>query len=468
MMKNNRINIEEIFSHIEYSFPEHLEKSRNFVRQPSISATGYGIKDMAKLVANEIELIGGTAEIVPTGGNPVVFGEIDVGASRTILVYGMYDVQPVEGENWIVQPFAGEIVEMEPFGPCLVNRGIMNSKGPLIGFFCAMQSLKSVCGCFPVNLKFVIEGEEELGSVSLSKFVEDHHDRLRADAAFFPFYSQDRNGKLIMYLGIKGMVFLDLEVRGGNWGAPTTRNVHAMNAGWFHSPAWPLVDSLSTMLSRDQKLILIDDIYDDVAPPSAEDLELLHGLSNSFDMNVPLKDNEVEHFKYKLTGEDLLRKFLFEPSLNIDGLYSGCPGEGMKTVLPHEAHAKIDIRLVPKMEPNRVADQVRKHLSKRGFDCIEVKQNSASYPASKGSLSDLANNTLIKAYQCTGYQPEIWPLMAGAAPFYLFTQVLGMPLAIGGLGHGGRQHSPNEYATVEGMRLFEKSAAAFVALIGNE
>lgn len=460
-MNAKTIDLNQVYAHIDQSWDEHLKRTQKFIQQPSISATNTGIQEMAEMVAEEIRALGGEAQVMPSAGHPIVYGHVDVGAPRTVLIYGMYDVQPVEGEEWLVDPFSGDVVDLERFGPCMVSRGIMNSKGPLIGTFNAMQSLKSVAGTLPVNLKFLVEGEEELGSRSLPAFVEQHKDLLTADAAFFPFYSQDLTGKVVQWLGVKGLVFLELVCRGGDWGGPTTRDVHGMNAVWFHSPTWSLVHALSTMLSADQQHILIEDIYNEVAPPSAEDLELLETLATSFDETTQMKDYEVRRFKYNISGVDLLRRFLYEPSLNIDGLISGHPGEGMKTVLPHEARAKIDIRLVPKMDPSRVVEQVRRHLDKHGFGHIEVRQQSG-YPWSKSSVSDQANTAMVETYRSLGFEPEIWPLVSGAAPFYLFTQTLGIPVAMGGLGHGGRQHSPNEYATIEGMKLYEKSAAAFV------
>ncbi|MGQ0572448.1 MAG: M20/M25/M40 family metallo-hydrolase [Armatimonadota bacterium] len=458
--------LNDVFAHLDESFPQHLEATRAFVRQPSISADATGIQETAGLVAAEIEGLGGHAEIVATAGHPVVYGRIDVGAPRTLLIYGMYDVQPVVGEAWTVQPFGGEIVDLEGFGPCVVSRGIMNSKGPLIGFFCAMRALQHVMGTLPVNLKFVIEGEEELGSPHLPVFVQRHADDLRADGVFFPFYAQDRSGKVVQHLGVKGLVFLELIARGGVWGGPTSRGIHGSNAGWIHSPAWYLVQALATMLSQDQKLILIQDIYDDVAPPSEEDLRILRTLGDTFDASVRLADCDVRRFKYDLGGPDLLRKFLHQPSVNIDGVVSGHWEEGAKTLLPHEARAKMHIRLVPNMEPDRVVELTRRHLRQRGFGDLEI-QVHAAYPWSKSKLSDPVNAALLETYRALGFAPEVWPLTAGAAPLYLFTRELGIPVAVGGLGHGGRQHSSNEYASVEGMRSFEKSAAAFVMMFGT-
>lgn len=455
------IDLDAVFSHIDSAWDEHLKRTQAFIQQPSISATGEGIQEMAALVAAHIEELGGSAQVIPTAGHPVVYGHVDVGAPKTLLIYGMYDVQPVLGEEWRVPPFSGEVVDLEGFGPCVVSRGIMNSKGPLVGTFNAMRALQEVTGSLPVNLKFVIEGEEEMGSRHLPDFVAEHKDLLAADAAFFPFYSQDLTGKVVMWLGTKGLVFLELICRGGDWGGPTTRSVHGMNAVWFHSPTWSLVHALSTMLSQSQKHILIDGLYDQVAPPSAEDLVLLDRLAETFDETIQMKDYEVKRFKYDFGGVALLRRFLYEPSLNIDGLVSGHHEEGMKTVLPDEARAKIDIRLVPTMRPEHVVERVRAHLDRHGFEHIEVRQHSG-YPASKSSVSDPVNSAMVEAYQEMGCEPEIWPLIAGAAPFYLFTQELGIPLAVGGMGHGGRQHSPNEYAIEAGMREYEKSAAAFV------
>ncbi|NOZ27076.1 MAG: M20/M25/M40 family metallo-hydrolase [Chloroflexi bacterium] len=456
--------LERIHQHIDEHFDEHLERVRRLVRQPSISADGTGMAETAALVADLIREAGGQAEIVPTPGYPVVFGEINVGAPKTLLVYGMYDVQPVVGETWDVSdPFGGEVIDLPNLGPCLVNRGVYNSKGPLANFFNALESFRAVGEPYPVNLKFMVEGEEELGSRHLPGFVEEYKDRLQADFAFFPFYAQDPNGKVIMYLGVKGILFMELVARGGDWGGPTTRGIHGSNAVWFHSPTWVLLHALTSMITPDQKHILIDGFYDDIVPPSAEDEELLERLIETFTPETQLQENDVRRFKYDLTGVDLLRKYLYQPTLNIDGIISGHTAEGTKTLLPHEARAKIDIRMVPNMRPERMLQLVKDHLARHGYaDKIEVVANDAYPPAKTRLRGNPAAEALVKTYRDLGFEPEIWPHLGGSAPFYLFTEVLNIPTAMGGLGHGGRAHSPNEYATLEGMRLCEKSIAAFL------
>lgn len=448
---------------VKEDFPAHLEFLRTWLRQPSISGTGEGIQEMAELVRAAIaDDLRGTARVEQTTGHPIVIGRVDVGASRTLLVYGMYDVQPVEGEKWLVSPFSGDEVDLPGFGQCVVSRGVMNSKGPLANLISTVKTLLDRSGTLPVNLVFLVEGEEELGSVSLPAFVETHLDELRADAALFPFYSQDRNGKVLMYLGTKGLTFLDLTVSGGEWGAPRSAGIHGMNAGWFHNPGWVLASLLSSMMSADQTRIAIEGIYDEVAGPDELDLELLDRLDQTFDSDTQLTGYDVARFKHDASGAALMRKFLFEPSLNIDGLSAGDAGDNMKTTLPYKATAKLDFRLVPGMTVDAVHARLREHIARLGFaDMVNIRVRSG-YPASKSRLTDLANAPMYRSYQSLGAQVEPWPLVSGAAPYYLFTERLGIGVCMGGLGHGGGQHSPNEYATVPGMLDYDRSIVSYL------
>lgn len=455
-------DLERVYRHIDEQFDRHLDRVRAFVRQPSISGEGAGMQEMAEMVAGAIRELGGRSEIVPTAGWPVVHGEIDAGAPRTLLLYGMYDVQPVAGEQWIVPPFGGEIVpDFEGLGPCLVNRGIANQKGPLAGAFNALASLKAVQGRLPVNVKFVVEGEEELGSRHLPEFIAKHKDRLRADGTFFPAFSQDRKGKPILWLGVKGIVFVEMTCRGGEWGGPTTRGIHGSYGAWIASPAWRMVHALATMTRPDER-IAIDGFHENVKPPTPEDEEVLASLARTFDPEVVLRGNDVRRFKHEATGADLLRRYLFDPILNIDGIAGGHYGPGSKTLLPHEVTAKMDFRLVPDMEPEEVHRRLRAHLRTIGCEDFEVKVEEG-YPWARMSPSAPISQAMIRTLRSFGREPEIWPNIGGSAPFYLFHRVLHQPFTMGGMGHGGRQHSPNEYATVEGIRLFEQSVARFVA-----
>ncbi|HET6947701.1 MAG TPA: M20/M25/M40 family metallo-hydrolase [bacterium] len=454
--------LSRVYAHIDEHFDRHLDRVRTFVRQPSISGEGLGMQEMAALVASSIQELGGRSEVVATSGWPVVYGEINAGAPRTMLLYGMYDVQPVVGEEWIVPPFGGETVDdFEGLGPCLVSRGVANQKGPLAGAFNALTSMKAALGRLPVNVKFVIEGEEELGSRHLPEFITAHRERLRADGTFFGHFSQDRTGKPVVWLGVKGIVFIEMTCRGGDWGGPTTRGIHGSQGAWIASPAWRMVRALSTMTGPDER-IAMDGFHENVKPPLPEDEEMMSALARTFDPELILRANEVRRFKYDAKGADLLRRYLFDPLLNIDGIAGGHYGSGSKTLLPHEVTVKMDFRLVPDMEPDEVHRKLRAHLRKIGCEDFEVKIEEG-YPWARMSPRAPISQAMIRTLRSFGREPEVWPNIGGSAPFYLFHRVLRQPFTMGGMGHGGRQHSPNEYATVEGMRLYEKSVACFVA-----
>lgn len=448
--------------HISRAFPDHVKEVRRFVRQVSISGENRGIGEMAELVATRLGEIGARAEIVPTAGHPVVYGEIDAGAVRTLLVYGMYDVQPVVGERWsVADPFGAELVEDHPQGPSIVGRGVHNQKGPLACFLNVLESVQEVHGRLPLNVRFMIEGEEELGSPNLAAFVAQRRGQLSADAGYWPGFDQDATGHAVMRLGCKGELFFELTARGGAWGGPTRRAVHGSTAVWYASPAIRLAQAIASMFSPDQRIVTVEGFRDGAAPPSDEDEGLLAALAGRFDPQTQLDGDEVRRFKYDLWGVELLRTYLYEPSLNIDGLVSGHPGEGTKTILPHEAIAKMDVRFVPRMRGDDIVRHLREHLDRHGFQDIELRVDHA-FPWSKVSVTAAPVRAMVETFQEFGCEPEIWPLMAGSAPFYLLTDELGMPFVTGGLGHGARAHSADEYATVAGMQLYERSTASFL------
>jgi len=450
----------DIMTYLDAHQQEHIERTRTFIRQPSISADGTGIAAMADLVAETIREIGGESEIVPTEGHPVVAGRLEVGAPRTLLFYGMYDVQPVEGEAWTVPPFAGEVVDLPGCGLSMVARGVFNSKGPMSGFLNVLRAYRALGQDPPVNVVFMVEGEEELGSRNLRAFVESHRDRLRADAAYFAFYGQDARGIPAIYLGVKGIAFLELICCGGEWGGPQSRMIHGSNAVWIGSPTWRLLQALVSMMGRDEQ-ILVEGFYDDVIPLGADEEHLLERLTEVFDEREILSQNDVRRFKLEGHGETLLRNYLSLPTLNIDGMVSGWVGPGSKTVLPHEARARVDVRLVPRMEIGSTLRRLREHLDGLGYTDIEIDLWQA-YPWAQTPWRSPVVQALEGAIRDQGVNPYTWPRIAGSAPMYLFSDVLGMPFVMGGLGHGGRAHSPNEYATIEGMRLFERSVAGFL------
>ncbi|MEM2243122.1 MAG: M20/M25/M40 family metallo-hydrolase [Candidatus Bathyarchaeia archaeon] len=468
------MNKEKVFKYIDEHFEDHLKRLQELVRQPSISAEGLGIRECANLVKDYFKALGcKDARLVETSGNPVVYGYYDAGADKTLIVYMMYDTQPVDEPGWIVPPLEGRVVEMEPFGKCLVARGAINTKGELGAFINACESILAAGEEIPLNLIFVAEGEEELGSRHLPEFINKYLDKLKeADAVFFPTADQDEKGKVQMTLGVKGIVYFELELDGKSWGyGPTEFDIHGSNKAWVDSPALRMIQALSTLTTKDGNTVLVEGFYDNVAPPSQEDLELIEKLEKTFDEETVKKEMKVERFINDMHGKEALLKYLYSPTLNIDGIWSGYTGPGTKTVLPHKITVKVDVRLVPNMTVDEVIPKIRRHLDKHGFKEIKIVQLEEGYGWAKTSIREPAAQAVLKTYREFGYEPEIWPHMAGSAPFCMFNrEPLNLPFVMGGIGHGGRAHAPNEYIVISeggptgGLTTLEKS---YVAILDN-
>jgi acetylornithine deacetylase/succinyl-diaminopimelate desuccinylase-like protein len=455
--------LQRIHGRIDGDFPAHLERCRAFLRQKSISASGEGIRETAAIVKGFIEELGGAVRYGGTEDFPIVYGRVDAGRPRTLIVYGMYDVQPVEEAKWTSPPFGAEIRELPRLGPCVIARGAVNSKGALAGVFNALRSVKDEGG-LPVNLIFVVEGEEEIGSLHLEPFIRERREELTGLGVVDFDFSQDSTRKVSLHLGLKGIVYLDLKCRGQKTFGPF-ESVHSSVSAWIASPVWRLVHALSSIVDEDEN-VLIDGFDENVAPVAATDLRILEDLARTFNEREFLREMKGLGFKHKATGVELLKKGLYSPIINIDGLTAGYSGAGTKTVLPRVATAKVDIRFGPDMEPAEVIDKFKRHLARRGFEDIEVTVRD-NYTWSKTDAGEDIVDRLVGAYRRHGVEPEIWPMATWAAPYFVFSRILRLPLVSGGLGHGGRQHSPDEYMTVEGLRDFEKFVATFLDLLGR-
>ncbi len=453
----------EILERLERVFDRDLEAVRTFLRTPSISYTGEGIAETGQNVKAMIESLGGTARLVKAEGgyHPVVFGKVDSGAPRTLLIYGMYDVMPVEEPGWIAAPFGAEIHEYQHFGPCIINRGATNTKGPLASFFNAMRAIREVEGKLPVNLILAIEGEEEYGSRTFAQFVRENLDELKpANAMLFPFFGCDEKGMPELRLGTKGILYFELACSGGDWGGPVGRGIHGSNNVWVASPVWRLISALATMKDKDER-VTVDDFFSAVRGPTDEDRDLCARLAAGPDAADFLEANDVWRFKWDMHGEELYIHAQTQPQLNIDGIWGGYTGPGTKTLLPHEVTVKMDVRMVPDQDPDEVVRTIRNHLDRRGFQDIEMRVIN-KYPWSKVSPREPVVQAMLESYRFFGKEPALHPVNIGSAPFYAFDRMLGIPYVFGGMGHGGRAHSNNEYCVVSGILDFEKSMVVFL------
>jgi acetylornithine deacetylase/succinyl-diaminopimelate desuccinylase-like protein len=458
-------HLTRIHQQLDSRFPRHLERCQDFLRQPSISATGQGIRETADQVAGFISRCGGSVTLCGDTSFPIVHAHVRGASSNTLLVYGMYDVQPADEPTWMSDPFAAAIHDLPGLGPCVVARGAVNSKGALCGVLNVLETLSDV-DTIPLNLILAIEGEEEIGSPHFEEFIRTHSDALRADAVVDFDFSQDSRGRAAMHLGLKGIVYLDLICRGGKLGGPADGPVHGSVSAWVSSPAWRLVHALSTLTDR-RETITIPGFYENVRGPDRQDMQLLKKLARVFDEKAFLREMKSLCFKYDRHGVALLKKGLYSPIINVNGFHTGYVGPGTKTILPRRAIAKIDVRFGPNMEPDEVVDKLQRHLHTRGFHDIEITVRDR-YTWSKTDVSKPAVRHMVNAYRMHGIEPEVWPMATWAAPYFTFSRILGLPVVSGGLGHGGRQHAANEYMTVQGLRDFEKFVATFLYLVARQ
>ncbi len=442
-----------IFKHIDDHQPEHIAKIQEYLRQPSVSAQNLGIKECADMTLEMLRRLGcREAELVLTGGHPGVWGFYDAGAKKTLVVYMMYDVQPVEPEQWSSPPFEARIVDDPVLGRKIVGRGAINTKGPERAFLNACESIVAVAGKLPVNLMFTAEGEEEIGSVHFPEFIQKYQDRLaKAHGVFFPSCDQDQEGNVEVYLGNKGIVYIELEASGARWKrGPERAEIHSSLKAIVDSPVWRLIHALASMTERDGNTIVIEGFRDKIVPPSPEDLELVEKLLERFDDNTWKKQLQVSRWINNYDKRTAVLKYLYETTLNIDGIWAGYTGPGPKTILPHKATAKIDVRLVPNQESKDVIPLIRRHLDRHGYQDVEIRPING-YEWSKTSVKTPLAQTLLATYKKYGLDPMVWPHLAGSAPFYVYTRPpINLPFILGGVGHGSGAHAPDEYLVIGG------------------
>lgn len=466
-----------VYRHIDRNLDRHLANLQSWLRQRSISAQNEGIAEMAELVRQTFLQLGcREAELVPTDGHPGVWGYYDAGADKTLMVYLMYDVQPVNPQDWRVPPFDGEVVDHR-LGRVMMARGATNQKGPERAFLNALESIVAVEGKLPVNLMFTAEGEEELGSPHYEQITGRYEDRLRtAEGVLFPFNSQNPQGVVGLNLGVKGILYMEFEAAGRGLGrGPGTAEIHGSYKAIVDSPVWHLVQALSTLVTPDGNTIAVDGYYDPVEPPSLADQRLINRLTGHWNDDLIKDALDVPAWIDGWDRTDAILHYLYDPTLNIDGIWGGYTGEGVKTILPHKATAKVDSRLPPNCDPAGALAMIRAHLDRHGFGDIEIRKLSG-YPPSKTPVDAPLIQEGIAVYRKYGRTPIIWPHLAGSAPFYVFTERLGLPLLMFGMGHGSGAHSVDEYMVIEpaegssiaGLAELEKAYVDLIYALAHE
>ena len=446
-------DLKPIYSEIEKRHDEAVQRLQEWIHQPSIAAENRGVNEGCELTMRMLREAGfGEVAKVATDGQPGIFATLDAGAPRTVGLYFMYDVKQVDPAEWSSPPWAAAIVDRPGVGKVIIGRGAVNQKGPEAACIAALHAIRGAGRKPPVNLVLVAEGEEEIGSPHFPQIVRRPEvlAALKPCAGIFmPSPEQDLDGKVIMTLGAKGVIELELVSSGERWGRGPRKDVHSSNKARLDSPAWHLVEALGTLVSKDGNDPAIDGFADKARPVSERERTMIAEAARRLDEQTAKKQLGVEHWVHDVGWQEALELLQSRPTVNIEGLVGGYTGPGGKTILPHRAVAKLDLRLVPDMTASEALAALKAHLAKRGFGDIEVNMTGGYDPNSTPPDAGLIR-AQIAVYNRDGIDPVILPRSAGSWPGYVFT---GEPLRLAathfGLGHGSGAHAPDEYFVVE-------------------
>jgi len=445
-------DLSDVRREIEKRHDEAVERLRQWIAFPSIAAEDLNYPAGAETMADLLRDAGfQEVEVVETDGKPGVFATLDAGAETTVGLYFMYDVKQFVPAEWSSPPLDGRLVDKPGVGTVIMGRGAVNQKGPESALLAALHAIRGAGRPLPVNLVLVAEGEEEIGSPHIGQIV--HRPEVEAALAktvgvFMPSAQQELDGVVTVSLGAKGVVEAQLVASGERWGRGPAKDIHSSLKAMVDSPAWHLVKALDTLVSADGNTITIDD-YPQPRPLTAEETAMIAAAAERRDEATAKQQLGVQHWIDDLGWVAANERLESQPTVNIQGLVGGYTGPGGKTVLPHRAEAKIDLRLVPGMTFDGAVAALKAHLAKHGFGDIEVTASGGYDPTTTPASAALIQ-AQIAVLERAGIEPLLWPWNAGSYPGYVFTNP---PLALAsghfGLGHGAGAHAPDEYYLIE-------------------
>lgn len=430
----------QVLRYVDNNMKGLISDLQTLIRQPSVSAKNEGLEECARLVAKIMRNSGIRSELLylRKGVPPVVYGEVKSkqNPKKTLLFYNHYDVQPAEPfDLWKDKPFSGKIIGNKIFG-----RGSADDKGELITRIKAVESYLKTEGDIPCNVKFLIEGEEEIGSMHVERYLKKYKKKFSCDGVIWEFGYVDAKDRPIISLGMKGLLYVELSV------TESIRDAHSSLAVLIENPAWRLLEALKTLRDVNGK-ILIKDWYKEVDGFTKEELRLIQ--TEPFDEKEFKKEYGIKRFVANKTGIAARKALVGEPTCNIAGFVSGYTGPGAKTVLPAQALVKIDFRLVPKMDPLKQLARLKQHLKSNGFGDIKVNMIHGE-AASKTKILDPFVSKVKEAANESFGKSIVSISSAGTGPMYSFAKVLSAPcISIGSTYIFSRIHSPNEFARID-------------------
>ncbi|QIW23492.1 M20/M25/M40 family metallo-hydrolase [Sulfolobus sp. S-194] len=405
---------------------DYLQDLFEFLKIDTTSAKGKG-EEGAKFIVDYMKSHRIEAELIRhKAKNPYIYGEINVGAKKTLLIYNHYDVQPAEPlDKWNTDPFMPTVKEGKIFA-----RGVGDDKGTLMARLQAIIEIMKE-GKLNVNIKFLYEGEEEIGSPNMEEFLKDYSEKLKADYVLWEGSGRAPNNAPQIVLGVKGLLYVELR-------KTTSKDLHSMYAPIAQNPAWDLVYLLRALRTEDGK-VLIPHFYDKVKWLSEEEKKYLK-IDKKY-----LEDAIGQSIK----DTDAMIKLVSNPTCNIDGVYAGYTGEGSKTVIPSYSFVKIDFRLVPEQDPDEILKYLEEYISPYN---VEIIVHGKVRPYRTSTNSEIAKALIISAKNAYGQDPVVLPNSPGTGPMEMIARYLKLNQIADGIGvdyYGSNIHSFNENIYVD-------------------
>jgi acetylornithine deacetylase/succinyl-diaminopimelate desuccinylase-like protein len=442
-----------VFTQVERQHDATVQRLQEWIRQPSIAAENRGVNEGCDLTMRILRDAGfQQVTKVPSDGQPGIFATLDAGAPKTLGIYFMYDVKQVDPAEWTSPPWDAALVDKPGLGKVVMGRGAVNQKGPEAAFIAALHAIRGANRKVPVNLVLVAEGEEEIGSPHFPQIVrrpEVLAALQKSAGIFMPSASQGLDGQVTITFGAKGVIEVELVSSGERWGRGPKQDIHSSNKARVDSPAWHLVQALTTLVSADGNDPAIDGFADKARPISAAEKAMIADAAARLDENGAKRLLGVQRWVRDVQWQEALELLMSRPTVNIEGLVGGYTGPGGKTILPYRAIAKLDLRLVPDMKAAEALAALKAHLEKRGFGDIEVNMTGGYDPTSTAPDA-MVIRAQEAVYRRSRVDPIKLPRNAGSWPGYVFT---GEPLRLAaghfGMGHGSGAHAPDEYYVIE-------------------
>ena len=461
---------EAVLAQIPKMHDANVKRLQDWIALPSIAAENRNYPQGPQYMADLARSAGFTdVRIIPTSGKPGVFGRFDSGARATLAVYFMYDVKQFIPEEWSSPPLEARLVPKEGLGTVCMGRGAVNQKGPQNSFLSALMAFKAAGRKLPVNLVLVSEGEEEIGSPHFGEVVADPEvlaQLKKCIGVMLPDAAQESDGSIEFDLGAKGVVELELVSSGEKWGRGPAKDVHSSLEAQVDSPSWHLIQALNTLVEKDGHTPAVEGFFERARPLTEAQKQMVLAYAATVPEDVMKKELGVQRWVHDLSWQDSLLRLYSQPTINIEGLVGGYTGPGGKTVLPHRAVAKVDMRLVPDMTAADTLGKVQAHLAKHGFGDIEVNMSGGYDPTQTDPNSQMVK-AVLATYRRLGYSPQVLPRSPGSWPGYRFTNPpLSLPAAGFGLGHGTGAHAPDEYYLINSsnakVRGLDGAVASYV------